>query len=353
MKKTVRWLLAAAAFLLLGLLLYGKISEVLRRKSGTESDMIHSFYDVKENSLDVLLLGSSHLYYGVQPNVLWREYGIAAYDMGSAEQSVASSYFLLKEALAYQKPKVVVLESYYVWFDGLYDSEARLRQAFDGMRCDGVKREMIETMLPDEDWKTKLSYYLPFLKYHGRWDSLENYDFHTKPYLRGARIDYSTMELADPGLPVVASELPKVSQEYLEKIQALCEENGAAFVVLAIPYGVAVDAGRYLYQQGMNVALESWLAERGIPFLFYQKEEPELIDFAMDFRDQTHLNTAGAEKFTARLGAWLSEHYELQNHREDDAYSSYERDLQQYEEDAAYAKEHPEESAEAAGIAVG
>ena len=353
MKKTVRWLLAAVLFIGIGLLLYGRISEVLRRKSGTESDMIHSFYDVKEDSLDVLFLGSSHLYYGIQPNVLWREYGIAAYDMGSAEQTVASSYFLLKEAFQYQRPKVVVLESYYLWYPDPYRSEARLRQAFDGMRYGKVKREMVDVMLPELDWKERMSYYLPFLKYHERWDALEDYDFHTKPYLRGARIDYTVAEVEDPGLPEEASDLPELSLEYLGKIKALCQEHGAEFVLVAIPYGIAVKEKSYMYQQGMNLALESWAKGQEIPFLFYQKEEPELIDFATDFRDQTHLNTKGAEKFTMNFGAWLAEHYELENHRADGAYASYEEDLQEYEADAAAASEHPEDTADTAGDAAG
>ena len=45
--KGWRWLLAAVLFIGIGLLLYGRISEVLRRKSGAEADMIHTFYDVK------------------------------------------------------------------------------------------------------------------------------------------------------------------------------------------------------------------------------------------------------------------------------------------------------------------
>lgn len=353
MKKTVRWLLAGVLFIGIGLLLYGRISEVLRRKSGTESDMIHSFYEVKEDSLDVLFLGSSHLYYGIQPNVLWREYGIAAYDMGSAEQTVASSYFLLKEAFQYQKPKVVVLESYYLWCPELYHSEARLRQAFDGMRYGAAKREMVDTMLPELDWKERLTYYLPFLKYHERWNALEDYDFHTKPYLRGARIDYTIAPLEDPGLPTEASELPELSLEYLEKIKELCEEHDAEFVLVAIPYGVEIDQDRYVYQQGMNLALETWAKEQEIPFRFYQKEEPELIDFATDFRDQTHLNTAGAEKFTADFGAWLAEQYKLENHRADEAYARYEEDLQKYEADAAAAREHPVDTADVVSGAAG
>ena len=347
--KGWRWLLAAVLFIGIGLLLYGRISEVLRRKSGAEADMIHTFYDVKKDSLDVLFLGSSHLYYGVQPNVLWREYGIAAYDMGSAEQTVASSYFLLTEALAYQKPEVVVLETYYLWYPELYNGEARLRQAFDGMRYGKAKREMLDVMLPELDWKERMTYCLPFLKYHERWDALEDYDFHTKPYLRGARIDYTVAKVEDPGLPEEASDLPKLSLEYLEKLWKLCEENDTELVLLAIPYGSEADTDRYLKRQGMNLTLEDWARERGIPFRFYQKEEPELIDFATDFRDQTHLNTEGAGKLTADLGAWLAKDYALPDHRGDRAYSSYEEDLQRYEADTVKAKEHPENTADAAG----
>ena len=45
------------------------------------------------------------------------------------------------------------MESYYLWNKKLYNSEERLRQAFDGMRLDGVKVEMLKTMLPDTEWK--------------------------------------------------------------------------------------------------------------------------------------------------------------------------------------------------------
>lgn len=52
--------------------------------------------------------------------------------------------------------------------------------------------------------------------------ALEDYDFHTKPYLRGARIDYTVAKVEDPGLPEEASDLPKLSLEYLENaVEAL------------------------------------------------------------------------------------------------------------------------------------
>lgn len=48
MKKTEQWMISAIAFLLIGIILFLNISELLRKKSGGDSDMIHSFYEVEK-----------------------------------------------------------------------------------------------------------------------------------------------------------------------------------------------------------------------------------------------------------------------------------------------------------------
>lgn len=346
MKKTCRWIFSAVIFLILGIALFLPISETLRKKTAEETDMVHSFYAIEEDTLDVLFLGSSHAYYGIQPNELWKEYGITSYSMASPEQTAATSYFLLKEAFAYQKPKVVVLESYYLWYNGLYNSESRLRQAFDGMRLGANKIEMIQTMLEGSGIKNKLTYAIPFLKYHSRWQELEDYDFHTKAYLKGARIDFTTAEVEDPGIPKKAAAVPELSLEYLDKMIALCEENDAEFVVTAIPFGIETNKKRYKRRQGLNLTLEGILEEKGIPFLFYQRDYGDVIDFSTDFRDKTHLNTAGAQKLTAHLGGWLAEQYGLSGHKGEAEYASWDEDLRLYEEDLWEARENPVDTAD-------
>lgn len=333
-------------FLICGLLIFVNLSEVLRRKTAAQTDMVHSFYEIEEDTLDVLFLGSSHLYYGVQPNELWKEYGITAYSMSSPEQTAATAYYLLKEAFQYQKPKVVAMESYYLWYNGLYDSESRLRQAFDGMRFGKNKLEMLRTMLPDAGPKTLLTYCLPFLKYHSRWQELENYDFHTQPFLKGARLDYTTAPLENPGIPAQGTAIPEVNLEYLDKIIALCEENGAEFMMFAAPFGVETDMERYDRRQGLNLTLEQLLQEKEIPFLFYQRDYPEVTDFTVDFRDKTHLNTAGAVKLTHHLGGILKEQYSLEDHRQDKAYEMWNEDLQKYEAERQNAMENPVDTAD-------
>ncbi len=333
-------------FILCGLLIFCSLSNVLRRKTAGETDQIHSFYSVEKNSLDVLFIGSSHLYYGVQPNVLWKEQGITSYVMGSPEQTAATSYFLLKEAFRYQKPKVVAMESYYLWNKKLYNSEERLRQAFDGMRLDGVKVEMLKTMLPDTEWKELFTYLVPFVKYHSRWQELENKDFHSNNFQKGARIDYTVTELDNPGIPENAASVPENSLFYIKKIEELCKENGAEFMMFAVPFGIETDQERYDRRQGLNLTLEKELQEDGVPFLFYQRDNPEVIDFETDFRDKTHLNTYGAEKLTVHLGAYLAETYELEDHRTDTAYASWNEDLEEYETEAAKLRENPVDTAD-------
>lgn len=351
--KKFRTAVSVIVFLALGIFLFAQISEILRRKTSAETDMVHSFYEIEENTLDVLFLGSSHLYYGVQPNELWNEYGITSYVMGSPEQTAATSYFLLKEAFRYQQPKVVAMENYYMWNRDLYYSTARLRQAFDGMRLGSVKLEMIRTMLPDNGLKDQLTYVIPFLKYHSRWSELENYDFHTKPYLKGARIDYTAVEVADPGIPQEAVELPENSLYYLEKIMELCEENDAQFMMFGIPYGVEKDGEkyeeRYARRQGMTLALEQYLQEKEVPFLFYQRDYADVIDFAADFRDRTHLNTAGSIRLTKHLGGYLAEQYELSGHKGDAAFVSWDTDYARYEADRQEAEANPQSTADPIG----
>ena len=70
-----------------------------------------NLYDQPQGSIDVLVMGSSQAYAGINTNVLWEEYGIATYSLCSAEESYWSTYYRLKEALSILHPKVILLDA--------------------------------------------------------------------------------------------------------------------------------------------------------------------------------------------------------------------------------------------------
>lgn len=72
-----------------------------------------AFYDfTKHNEVDVLLIGNSHLYTGINPKTLSSALGCNSFILASPGTEVVDYYYTLEEALAVQKPKVVVVETY-------------------------------------------------------------------------------------------------------------------------------------------------------------------------------------------------------------------------------------------------
>lgn len=345
MKKTSRWIISSVAFLLIGIILFLNIAEILRKKSGGESDMVHSFYEIERDTLDVLCMGSSHGYSAFQPNTLWKEYGLASYTLCSQRQTVVSAYYLLQEALKYQKPKVLLLETYYFWYSRNYADLASLRMGFDGIRMDEVKHRMIQDVLKERTLKDKLSYYIPFMQYHGRWDDLRWYDFHSKDYLKGAILNANVYPMEEPELPKEGREIADKTYEYFEKVVKLCEENDIQLILFTAPYGYKNEKKfeSYMDKQKVCVTLESYLAEKNIPYMYFQKTNEAGIDYTKDFRDWAHLNVNGAIKITKSLGEYIHENYNLPDHRDDERYQSWWSDYYEFQEDMEKALKKQEE----------
>ena len=76
------------------------------------------------------------------------------------EQTVASSHFLeggaRQEAGGNRWRRIILVSG------AGYNGEARLRQAFDGMRYGKAKREMLDGDASGAGWKERMTYCLPF-----------------------------------------------------------------------------------------------------------------------------------------------------------------------------------------------
>ena len=67
-------------------------------------------YKLEKNSVDVMFYGSSHCNYTINNAILWKDYGIASYDMVGGGQNLGSTYYYMEETLKTQKPALMAVE---------------------------------------------------------------------------------------------------------------------------------------------------------------------------------------------------------------------------------------------------
>lgn len=310
--------------------------------------MAEGFYDEPKGSLDVLYLGSSLVYRGISPVVMWEKYGFTGYVLGSSVQRMWISYYYLEEALKSQSPKVVVLNMNGITDDTPND-EDRNRKALDYMELSPTKLEAVRASLSKGE--SFLSYLLPLLRFHSRWDSLGEEDFtHFSAdrhyFAKGQDLQFETTSYHPAAnwlqaTDAVAREGDKAGG-YFDRIVRLCRDRGISLLLIDMPSPV-----RFRYD--VHNLSESLAKQYGLPYLDFNLKTDEFgLDWETDLRDAgVHLNVAGAEKFSAYLGAFLQERYSLGGTASEAVKSLWDRDAQDYEQEKAdYALSREQDFAE-------
>ena len=137
---------SSAAFLLILAVLIGAATFVVQPKNNTQAAGMHNvrangILGEPENTIDVLVLGSSEVFCSIIPMEIWKDHGITSYVCGTSGQRLYQAEEFLRDALKTQKPKIVVLETL-----ALYDRYGQTE----------ALPEMAEA-------------WLPILRYHDRW----------------------------------------------------------------------------------------------------------------------------------------------------------------------------------------
>jgi len=319
-KKTifsvVLWLAALICCLLL-------TDRAMRRDDGERK--YGGFFEEK-NAFDVLFMGTSHVLDGVQPMELWRDYGITSYNMGCSSEAMEMTEWVLKLALDYNKPKIALIDVYYVDrnIDDAWAYSFR-HMFFDEIPLSMKKFEAVKATLPRSEW---MEFMIPFSLYHGRWDEMLSRKTERivdcEPYMMGSELRigrWKTRLRRETGMNT--ENMP--GKDALRRIAALCRENGVEPVFMAIPAPISA-------QEQMNVNSVQLIAdELGVPFL-NMFDVDGLVNWRRDSYDYLgHLNPDGAAKVTAYLGQWLSENYDLSDKRGKAGYEHWDENLKKYE----------------------
>lgn len=277
----------------------------------------NQFYRMEENSIDVLFFGSSVCMNAFSPQEIYNNYGIRSYNLGSQQQNIFLSYFWLKEALRFQSPQVVVLDTRFLFEYHpeyvLNTAEGMIRACLDPMKWSGVKAEAVNDLCSIDESQSKLSYYLTNIRFHSRWSSLAEYDIdisevqyaELKGYSAIATYDsqsYTTFDLRDPDK---YQDFKPTMQEYLERMVELCRENDIKLVLVSLPGNPMSD--------GIHNSLTKYASDNNVDYYnLCETGNYESIGAVLPKESVIeHENLWGSIKMSKYIGKLLSDTYDV------------------------------------------
>lgn len=338
MWKIFRRAAGCAAVLLLtaGMLVF--LSGLTERKASREK---YADFFSQEQDFDVLFMGSSHVINAVYPMELWNDYGIVSYNFGGHSNQLATTYWVMKNALDYTSPKLMVIDCMGITGERKSsDAFSMLHQSFDAFPLSVTKVRTVWDLLDDsemdklidkgevrdgDETRTKLGLLWDFSVYHARWNELTQDDFEPAvPPEKGAesRIGvYPTAYERDEQHPQL--EGGTVGEEYLRRMIEDCLGKGIDVLLLYLPF----PAGSQQQQEAEYA--EKLALEYGVNYINFLEED--LVDYGIDYFDaDSHVNPSGARKITEYLGRYITEHYEIPDRRSDSAYGFWNEDYGAY-----------------------
>lgn len=258
----------------------------------------------KKNTLDMIIIGDSEGYTALSPMQMWQEHGTASYNACQVGQYIQEMYYLLRAAFKVQNPKLILIETNVLFRNQDAVSDAKLTLAEIG------------------------KHYFPIFRYHDIWKPLltgERYNVNykgfqvnnnVKPYEGGTYMDKASKEVK------ISAETLK----YMDKVKRLCEKNGAQLLLVSVPSPLN-------YDMNTHKILQEYADENGLAYFDMNLYTEEMgIDWNADTTDKgDHMNICGAQKVTGYLGRYLAKHYEMKDHRTDEAYQHWNEAIAAYE----------------------
>ena len=284
-----------------------------------------NLYAQPRDTVDLLVTGTSLGYSACNTNVLWRAFGIASYNLCGAEQPFWETYYLLREALTLQHPRVIVLDAKAATYTLDYSTRARTIQHTFGILHPIHRIEAIVGC--QESLRAAMDFVWAFPQIHNRYPSVGWEDFIWPPSNQGRGSSWKGFietDGVDPhgrafGYSHNKKPLVPRAEEYVRKILEMVQKENIPILLVAFP------SPNYDNDAVYFDALWRIAEEYGVPYIDYNDPAWYIgLDYAMDFADWEHLNIRGGIKMSYRLGNDLGKYYSLPDHRQDPAYESYE-----------------------------
>lgn len=309
---------------------YLNITKIYIPKNDFGYSQVTSFYKNPKNLIDVLFIGSSQVFTEIDNGILFDDYGITSFNLASGNQNICTSYYYLKEALNYQKPKIVFVDLYSLFLND--NADTFLDDVFagiNGLKNSSLKLEFVfDSIIPTN---YKLMYFFGLPVFHDRKD-LTYRDFtnnngykyweNTKGYVPfKKKVVLIEKEYTKHN---ISGKISDYKLSYFNKIIELCNDNNIDLIFFKTPIYDPDSQGFRLSFNYLKNYVNREYAKNNVIFLDTNERIKDIgLDYKNDFNDEIHLNFLGANKFTNYIGKLIKNNFNIEDRRSSKNIESY------------------------------
>lgn len=273
-----------------------------------------------DTSVDIVCTGHSDLYSGFSPLNLWRSHGFTSTVCALGKQTPRESLCFMKQVFKKQHPKLVIIETDMMFKYGLKAEKlmAKSKKQF-------VASEKPERLNP-QFYKNEVKKLFSVQKHNSKRKNLTKADtllINTHGYKYFNKV-YSVRKRNYMKYTKKAATLSPSIVKYMDKLIDYCQSRDAKVLLVELP---SISSWNYKRHN----AVQAYAEQKRLMFVDLNLYLNEVgISFDYSYRDNgNHLNYLGAEAVTLWLGDYISNIYNLKNHKNDKAYSYWNDDYKQ------------------------
>ena len=296
-------------------------------------DTMSHLNKVNKDSIDILFFGSSHAFSTFNPEIIDNALGTFTFNLGSADQRLNVTNYLLKEVLKETKPKLVILE---VFFGAIKLSDSDESKGFQLNVIDNTPLSLRKLKLVNEiyNFKELPSVLSPTIRNHSKWFKVFDSDNEkqieerrrNEKNIRGfvgsigkikedVKANYSDFYQKDYELldeENINSEIDKKQKKRILDFIELTDSHNVKILLVTSPFISALYSKKILdFESSISKLADSL----NIDYINYNTKFRNLDLRFSDFRDPGHTNIKGSIKISSMLADYLVKHkfFDLKN----------------------------------------
>ena len=274
-------------------------------------DKYENYYRLDDETIDYVTIGASHCLHSLNPLYIYAQTGVKGYNLADEAQSIAFSYYWLKEAVRTHKPKVVFFDVGNLLYTDFYMAEAWKLKEYAAMRPTLNKAACIRDTAGSLE--TGIGGFIPLFYYHDRWKTLTESDFSVgTTKTNGASIEFVADGSPDPETVNLfekdyygnvaysrGNEISDENKEYFRKMVSLCDKEEIQLIPTKFPTNS--------WDDERSALVDQFLGEYGLHLLNLNNMVTSINWESDSYDGGYHTNYWGGIKTSEAVGNYLTE----------------------------------------------